>query len=99
MVMTIVEGRLADGKDAELKQAYASETGDPGHMPAGLVESALVQSLNDPSVWRILTVWESREALSEMRRTTAVPSAIMMFRSVGSEPTVGLFDVAATVHR
>jgi heme-degrading monooxygenase HmoA len=99
MVMTIVEGHVAVGREAQLEQAFASETADHSRMPAGLVESALIHSVSDPTLWRIQTVWESSEVLGEMRRTTAVPAAIGMFRSAGAEPTVSIFDVAATVHR
>ena len=98
MVMTIVEGHVAEGKAAQLEQSYANETADRLRLPIGLVESALIHSSSDASLWRVLTVWESRDVLLEMRRTTAVPAAIRMFRSAGVEPIVSIFDVAAIVH-
>jgi heme-degrading monooxygenase HmoA len=99
MVVTIAEGHVTEGQAAQLEQTYANETADRSRLPIGLVESALIHSSSDASLWRIQTLWESREVLLEMRRTTAVPAAIGMFRSVGVEPTVSIFDVAATVHR
>jgi hypothetical protein len=99
MVMTIVEGHLGDDKGADLEQTFARETADPSRLPVGLVESMLTHSTSDPTLWRILTVWESIEVLREMRRTNPVPAAIMMFRAAGAEPTVSIFEVGATVRR
>ncbi len=43
--------------------------------------------------WRIATVWESREALEQMRSIGETPGALMAFRSAGAEPRVMVFEV------
>ena len=39
----------------------------------------------------------SREALAEYRRSVEVPGGILIFRSVGAEPTLSIFEVAASI--
>jgi hypothetical protein len=54
-----------------------------------------VQSLKDASLWQILTVWQSREALDAMRRTGETPRGVLMFRAAGAEPTLSVLDLRA----
>ena len=55
-------------------------------------QSFLVQDIADPTLWRIITLWESREALEEMRKQ-GTPGGVLMFRSVGTEPELTIFGV------
>jgi quinol monooxygenase YgiN len=91
MVITILEGRVEPARGPDLRQAF--EAGRM-HLPEGLVESYLVRSRADAEVWRIISVWASQEALAQMRRTEPVPGGVLMFRAVGAEPTLAIFDVA-----
>ena len=95
LVMTWVAGRVPANQDADLEEAYRKLTAD--ELPPGAVESFLLRG--ESGEWRIATVWVSREALHEMRRATEVPGAIRVFRSVGVEPTVTIFDTAAHITR
>ena len=90
--MTVVEGHVAPEQWATLEQAYQSGT---GQRPPPLIQSFLVHSTSEPTHWQILSVWPSREALEQMRRSVQTPGAILMFRSAGAEPTVSILDVAA----
>ncbi len=62
--------------------------------PPQLLQTFLVQSTTDPTLWRIIGLWDSREALEEMRRL-GTPKGILMFRETGAEPTLSTFDVIA----
>jgi hypothetical protein len=65
-------------------------------VPAGLVRSRLVSSAADPTRWRIETLWASRDALTAMRQA-GTPAGVLMFRAAGAEPSLSVYDVAATI--
>jgi hypothetical protein len=44
-------------------------------------------------LWKILSVWKSREALDEMRNSGETPTGVLMFRSAGADPQLSIFDV------
>jgi hypothetical protein len=43
--------------------------------------------------WRIQTLWRDRDALDEMRAATEAPAAPQLFRSVGADPSLEIFEV------
>jgi len=90
MVMTILEAHVAPENWAALEAAYRAGTEDP---PPQLVETFLIHSNPDSTLWRIVGVWPSREALEEMRQSAETPGGVLMFRAAGAEPTLAVFDV------
>jgi len=88
MVVTIVEAEVPPEQEGALSAAWRETTGGP--IPAGLVRTFLLRS---GGTWRIATVWESQEALAAMRASNDTPAAVAMFRSVGAEPSVTIWDV------
>ncbi len=92
MVMTVLEGRVAKEKWSELSASYE---GGLTRMPPQMVQSFLVQSRDEPTVWRGVSIWRSREALDEYRRSVATPGGVLLFRSVGSEPSLTVYEVVA----
>ena len=92
-VMTVLEGRVAPDRAAELRRVYDSA----GPLPSQMLQTVLAQSTADPDIWRVISLWRSREALEEYRRSISTPTGIMMFRSVGAEPAISVWDVA-TAH-
>jgi len=96
MVITEVEGVVPSARWEELRAAYRSmtETLEPQ-----LDRTYLLQDTDDPMRWRVATVWKSREALDEYRRSVETPGAFLLFRSVGVEPSRMIFDVAEAAPR
>lgn len=92
MVMTILDAHVAPERSAVLEQTYREAT---QNLDAGLVQTFLIHSMKEPTVWQILTVWESREALDKMRQSGETPRGVLMFRAAGAEPTLAVFDIAA----
>ncbi len=92
MVMTILEAQVAPDKWATLEQVYAEAT---QKLDAGIVQTFLIHGLKESNLWRILTVWESREALDRMRQSGETPRGVLIFRAAGAEPTLAVFDIAA----
>jgi heme-degrading monooxygenase HmoA len=94
MVMTILEARVSRENWAALEQAFqlAAQYRDPG-----LVQSFLIHSAKDADLWRILTVWSSREALDEMRRLNETPRGVLIFRSANAEPVLSIFEITQQI--
>lgn len=90
MVVTMVEARVPADREADLIEAYGR--GTEGELPPPIVETFLLHDA-EGDVWRIATVWRSREDLEAYRASVETPAAIEMFRAAGAEPTVTVFDV------
>ncbi len=93
-VMTVLEGRVPADQVAELNRLYTEASRS---LPAQMLQALLVQSTTDPAVWRGISVWRSRAALEEYRRSVSTPAGIRMFQAVGAQPSVSVWDVAANV--
>ena len=61
------------------------------------MQTLLVQGTADPGLWRVITIWRSRAALDEYRRSVETPGGVRILRSVGAEPRLTIFDVI-TLH-
>jgi hypothetical protein len=72
MFVTMVEGGVDDAREGDLRSAWDERTS--GDLPTGLVESYLMHA--DDGVWRIVTIWESKEAVMAMRATVEKPTAM-----------------------
>jgi len=93
MIQTELEGRVAPERAGDLEAAFLASK---GKLPPGLIRSSLVRDASDPQLWRIQTLWESREAIEAMRGK-GTPAGVLMFRSAGAEPTLKMFSVVATL--
>jgi hypothetical protein len=90
MVITMLQAEVAAEHSSQLAEAF-SQAG--GALPPPIRESFLAHEAGT-AMWRIMTVWESREALDSYRQSVDVPAGVLMFRSVGAEPTLSIHDVA-----
>lgn len=92
MVLTVLEARVLPDRVADLLRAF--EETRTSALPPFIVRSLLLRSDQDPDVWRIMTVFGSREDLDAMRASGQTPRAVAMFRAAGAEPTFSLFNIA-----
>ncbi len=88
-VMTVLEARVSVDRASELVGIF--EHGKE-QIPPQMLAMYLVQSDGDPTLWRAISVWKSREALAEYRRSVVTPGGIAMFRAVGGEPTLSIWS-------
>lgn len=92
MVITMLEATVSPEQvhnlQTEFKQAIQE-------WEAGIVETFLAQDMRDPATWRVITVWQSREALDAMRATGRTPRGVLMFRAAQAEPSLTVLGVAA----
>lgn len=91
MVITILEAQVARDRIADLTQAYREGTST---LPADIYETFLVRDSHDETVFRIVTVWVSREALENMRASVEKPKGVQMFEAAGASPKLSIMDVA-----
>jgi heme-degrading monooxygenase HmoA len=95
-VATTLEARVAEGEWARLRGAYEELVAQP--LPPGLRETFLLQDRSDPETWRIVSVWESDEAIEAMR-SAGTPGGVLVFREAGAEPRLTVATVTATRRR
>jgi heme-degrading monooxygenase HmoA len=89
MVVTMLETRVEEDKAG----LFVSQFGAAGDsLPPFILESFLLHDA-DSDLWRIVTVWASREALEEYRASVETPEGVRMFRAAGAEPVLTVFDV------
>lgn len=92
MVMTILEAQVDAAQWEALREGY---TVGAAKLPSQMAQTFLLQSASDPTIWRMASVWKSRQALEAYRQSVETPGGVLFFRSVGAEPTLSIFDVAA----
>ena len=93
MVITILEAHVEPDMASALLAAYQNGL---SHLPPQMLQTFLMRSAADKNLWRILSVWKSREALQEMRTSGSTPEGVLMFRAAGADdPKLSIFDVAA----
>ena len=91
MIMTVVEAHVAEEHWEALQDAYATGV---KQLEPGIVQTFLVHDLNDSTVWRIMMIWASLEALMAVRQSRQISAGVLMFRAAGAEPTHSVFDIA-----
>jgi heme-degrading monooxygenase HmoA len=67
-VITVVEGKILKTRTQDLLSMYASLGGQV--KPPGWKRSKLLHDTDEEGLSRISTLWESREALEEMRKNS-----------------------------
>lgn len=88
-VLTEVSAVVAPEREADLVAAYRELVAGP--LPDGLMRTELLSG--QEGRWRIQTLWRDRAALDAMRASPDGPAAPRLFREVGADPGLALFDV------
>jgi heme-degrading monooxygenase HmoA len=94
MFVTIVEGRPEPSREGDLRSAW-EETANTATRPPGFIESSLLRS--EDGTWRVVTVWESQEAVVAMRSSGEKPAAPAMFERAGTVPSVTMWTVEGRI--
>jgi heme-degrading monooxygenase HmoA len=94
MFVTIVEGVVEAARESDLRLAWDGTT-QAAKLPAGFIESSLLRA--EDGTWRVVTTWESREAVMAMRASGEPPAAPVMFERAGAEPSVSMWSVEGRV--
>jgi hypothetical protein len=94
MVVTMLEAQVPDEASARLIEAF--DTMGSEALPPEISESFLVRE-SGTDTWRIVTVWVSMDALENYRQAVDIPGGVLMFRSVGAEPSLSIHKTEAHV--
>ena len=92
MVITILEAQVAPENASVLEATYEQAV---NHLDAGITQTFLLQSSQEPRLWQIVTLWESREALEAMRQSGETPRGVLIFRAAEAEPSLSVFRVVS----
>ncbi|NUR01181.1 MAG: hypothetical protein HOY79_33030 [Streptomyces sp.] len=92
-VLTEVSAVVAAEREADLVAAYRALVVGP--LPEGLIRTELLSGKEGR--WRIQTLWRDRAALDAMRASPDGAAAPRLFRAVGADPELALFDVKANL--
>ncbi|MGQ0847849.1 MAG: antibiotic biosynthesis monooxygenase [Actinomycetota bacterium] len=93
-VMSVLDAQVAEDEWEGLTEGYRS-IARGSEVVSPVVETFLLQSTDDRTLWRIATIWESREALDEYLRSVETPAGRLIFQGAGAEPTLSVWEVAA----
>jgi heme-degrading monooxygenase HmoA len=93
MFVTIVEGAVDAEREDDLRSAWEDTTS--AALPNGFIESSLLRT--EDGTWRIVTVWESKEAVMALRASGERPAALVMFERAESEPSVSMWTVEGRI--
>ncbi len=90
MVITVLEAHVDSNNWSGFQKDFQQRTVD---LPPQMVRTYLLQDVKDRTLWQIVSIWKSREALDEMRNSGETPTGVLMFRGAGTEPSLSIFDV------
>jgi hypothetical protein len=89
-IMTVLEGHVPSDQWNALTEGMAQIA---SQRPADLLASYLVQSTTDPTLWRTVGIWSSQQAFEDFRASVQTPPPLALFRSLGVQPTLALFEI------
>ena len=92
MVITILQAHVGAENWASLQNDYKKRI---AQLPPQMIQTFLLQDSADHTLWQIVSVWKSREALDEVRNSGETPEGVIMFRNVDTEPKLSIFGVSA----
>ncbi|MEU9715284.1 hypothetical protein [Streptomyces sp. NPDC047976] len=88
-VLSEVSAVVAPEREADLVAGYRDLVARP--LPDGLLRTELLSGQDGH--WRIQTLWRDRAALDAVRAAPGGAPAPQLFREVGAEPGLAVFDV------
>jgi len=95
MVIVETNGRIPPEHLENFEASYAYLKQKP--IPTGILRSTLYSSNRKHRAYHIVTVWKSREAYQRYISKIKTLEAVRIFRSVGVEPAIKLFDVVDNI--
>jgi hypothetical protein len=90
-VMTEVSAIVSGERSGEVPALFAELARRP--LPDGLIRTELLSGRDGE--WKIQSLWRDQAALDAMRAGPEPPAAPALFRQVGAEPVLRIYDVQA----
>ncbi|MEN4010801.1 MAG: hypothetical protein AB1453_07020 [Chloroflexota bacterium] len=93
MFVTILSGHVSHENWTTLQKSF--EQSIVRHPPFGLVESTLVQSEQERTLWHIISLWKSKTAFNESENRDEATLCVKLFCDAGGVPSRRGYEVAA----
>ncbi len=90
MYVTILSGHVTHENWVPLQKSFEKVVRHPPH---GLLQSFLVQSKDDPTLWQIMSVWHNLEAFEKAEEEKTAHICVQLFCDAGSVPSRRGFSV------
>lgn len=90
-IFTSIEATVGESKWTDLSAKYEAVTKDD--LPAAVLSSHLVQDTSNPETWRIVTIWESLDAMKAYRASVETPIWLQIFQEVGASPVLTINEI------
>jgi hypothetical protein len=94
-ILTVVSAAVDPSREEELEAAYQAVL--ERKLPDGLLASALLRG--EGNTWQIATLWRDWAAVMAVRSAPEPPAAPRVFRQVGAEPTLAVFELVRGIQR
>ncbi|MEK7112838.1 MAG: hypothetical protein AAB875_06015 [Patescibacteria group bacterium] len=88
-VVTTLEAEVSRENWEALQKAYKELGAESKIRPS---QSFLLQSKENPNLWRIISIWEDMGTLQKLRESGETPAGILIFRAAGGEPKLEVFE-------
>jgi hypothetical protein len=96
MFVTILRGHVAQEHWERLRQQYERQIKS---IPDGLMETYLVQGHEQPTLWQVLTFWQSEEVYEGARGQKKMTACETIFYDAGAMPERSCFQVRVGLER
>lgn len=93
-ILSIVEGKVDEGSWSQFLKEY--EQVEKSSLPSAVLSTYLTQDKTEQTLWRIVTMWESVEAMAEYRKSVATPIWIQIFENAGATPNLIISKVKSS---
>jgi quinol monooxygenase YgiN len=91
MIMTEVSATIPADRDGDVAAAFAELLQQS--LPDGLIRTELLAGRDGE--WKIQTLWRDQAALDAMRAGPDPPAAPTLFRQLGAEPVLRIYQIRA----
>ncbi|WP_441249116.1 antibiotic biosynthesis monooxygenase [Kitasatospora sp. McL0602] len=91
-VLSEVSAVVPAGREDELVRSYRELVAGP--LPDGLVRTELLRGPD--GLWRVQSLWRDKAALDAVRSNPKLAAAPRLFKQVGAEPQLTVFDLTVT---
>lgn len=93
-VLSEVSGTVPAERESDLVAAFRELVGRP--LPDGLLRTELLSGPDGR--WRVQSLWRDRAALDAVRASPRLRRAPALFREIGVEPELTVFEVTVRRH-
>jgi len=92
-ILVTMEAQVAPELEPRLIRAFNHAM---SNHPPGVIQSLLTRDVQEPTIWRVLTIWESHEMLEAHYKSGAIMPSAHVFHLIELEPVGTSSEIIAT---